>query len=319
MRLLNKRTLELKEFIGKEIPEYAILSHTWGAEEVTFQDIFAIDHESEQFTSIKQKAGWKKIEFMQRVTATSYVEYFWIDTCAIDKSSSSELSEAINSMFRWYRNAEICYVYLSDILSSDGDITPSTNFVESRWFTRGWTLQELIAPARLDFYTSDEHHIGTKKSLRGQISRVTGIDESVLIGVTDLSELSIARRMSWAADRETTRIEDMAYCLIGIFAINIPLLYGEGARAFRRLQEEIMRETYDQSILAWEFDQPGPADLALFRLFSIYIPVDVFNMNPNAPAKPHANVNAGQIVVVKGSSHSILKPWVTLKFRTISY
>jgi hypothetical protein len=192
---------------------------------------------------------------------------------SIDKSSSAELSEAINSMFRWYHEATVCYAYLSDCTGSD----PSRPFEKnrksalpgqkddnpqalhykpklshsSRWFRRGWTLQELIAPKVLEFLAEDWSHIGTKLSLQDSISAITGISLDVLRGGS-LSACTVAERMGWAANRDTTRLEDIAYSLLGIFQVHMPLLYGEGRRAFIRLQEEIMKTTEDYTLFAWQ-------------------------------------------------------------------
>jgi hypothetical protein len=165
--------------------------------------------------------------------------------CCIDKGSSAELSEAINSMFRWYERAVVCYVYLSDIHS-----TEASDINTAKWFRRGWTLQELLAPATVRFYTASWNFIGTKLDLISTITSVTGIDADTLRGA-DLDHISIAKKMSWAATRETTRVEDGAYCLLGIFDVNMPLLYGEAERAFQRLQEEILKVSNDQSLFAW--------------------------------------------------------------------
>jgi hypothetical protein len=177
-------------------------------------------------------------------------EYAWVDTCCIDKSSSAELSEAINSMFQWYRRADVCLVYLSD-LSPNSDIDDC--MPRCRWFTRGWCLQELIAPKDVRFYNNSWQHIGHKSTtrLKGLISRITKIDQAVLSDATLLPTLSVARRMSWSSQRVTTRPEDIAYCLLGIFEINMPMLYGEGEKAFLRLQEEIIKRSNDLSIFAW--------------------------------------------------------------------
>ncbi|KAI1793774.1 heterokaryon incompatibility protein-domain-containing protein, partial [Ganoderma leucocontextum] len=172
--------------------------------------------------------------------------YIWIDSCCIDKSSSSELSEAINSMFVWYRKAEICYAYLADVPAGE----THERFPRSRWFTRGWTLQELIAPRHLVFLTSEWRIMGTKTTLACEVETITCIDYLVLVDRKSLDDVSVARRMSWASKRQTTRVEDEAYSLLGIFNIKMPTVYGEGRGAFRRLQEEIMRRIPDQSIFA---------------------------------------------------------------------
>ena len=181
------------------------------------------------------------------------LEWVWIDTCCIDKSSSAELSESINSMYRWYQAASVCYVYMSDVAAS-GPMPPrmsKQDFCKSKWFSRGWTLQELIAPPYLEFYASGWIELGTRISLLDWIQEATGINRSVLASHRNPFDLSIGERMSWASERETTREEDMAYCLLGIFGVNMPLLYGEGRGAFLRLQEEILKQQEDYTILCW--------------------------------------------------------------------
>ncbi|RYP87456.1 hypothetical protein DL770_004794 [Monosporascus sp. CRB-9-2] len=246
MRLLNSSTWKMKEFISdSHIPPYAILSHTWGSteDECSFQEWQHLPP-----PAIKQKEGFQKIEYCCRQAAKDGLEWVWIDTCCIDKTSSAELTEAINSMFRWYRNAEICYAYLSDVSSASA---VHKKLKRSRWFTRGWTLQELIAPAEVIFYSMDWDHIGTKSELSASISSITKIDASFLDNRKILSA-SVAQRMSWAAHRETSRTEDIAYCLLGIFDVNMPLIYGEGMKAFQRLQEEITKSyPMDYSLFAW--------------------------------------------------------------------
>ncbi|KAI1793772.1 HET-domain-containing protein, partial [Ganoderma leucocontextum] len=169
--------------------------------------------------------------------------YIWIDSCCIDKTS---ISEAINSMFSWYRKSAICYAYLADVPA----VAAHEKFPQSRWFTRGWTLQELIAPRHLVFLTSEWRTMGTKTTLAWKVEKITGIDYLVLVDRQSLDDVGVARRMSWASKRQTTRVEDEAYSLLGIFNIKMPTVYGEGRGAFRRLQEEIMRRIPDQSIFA---------------------------------------------------------------------
>ena len=175
--------------------------------------------------------------------------WVWIDTCCIDKTSSTELSEAINSMYRWYEQAVVCYAYLYDVSSKR--FGPDSPFYSSEWFKRGWTLQELIAPTTLLFIASDWEVLGTRTQLVKHIEAITGIDTAILLHRRQLGRVSIAQRMSWAAYRNTTRIEDEAYCLMGIFGINMPITYGEGDVAFYRLQEEIMKVCPDQTLFAW--------------------------------------------------------------------
>ena len=248
MRLLDTHTLKVEEFGGSTIPLYAILSHTWGQNEITFQDIKGDD--------VEEMAGYDKVRNTCAIAAAYGFDYVWIDTCCIDKTSSVELSEAINSMYHWYEQAEVCYAYLADVLSdiSDGSASRRGSQLpsECRWFTRGWTLQELIAPSVVIFFNREWQQIGTKSSLQKDIFEITGIPVGILSGADDLDTASIAQRMSWAANRETFKLEDHAYSLMGIFGINMPLLYGEGTRAFVRLQEEIMKVSDDHSIFAWK-------------------------------------------------------------------
>ncbi|KAL0932397.1 HET domain-containing protein [Colletotrichum truncatum] len=262
MWLLNTDSLALQEFFHAR-PGYAILSHTWGDEEVTYQDILG------DKSSLKDKAGYKKIRECCALARENGFQWVWIDTCCINKSSSAELSEAINSMFQWYREARVCYAYLIDVPSlhyaaflayknlintpdDQVDVFKEEKaiFMKSRWFTRGWTLQELLAPRQVLFYASDWSYIGTKDDLSGLIEEQTGISDLAL-GSDSLQGFPVRTKMQWAAGRQTTRVEDLAYCLLGIFDINMPLLYGEGNRAFRRLQEEILKAAEDYSLLAW--------------------------------------------------------------------
>ncbi|KAK2593560.1 hypothetical protein QQS21_008735 [Conoideocrella luteorostrata] len=250
MRLINAETWALENFVGKNIPPYAILSHTWGEdeEELSFHDLQ---------TGNIEKAGKRKIKLQGccEQAKKDKLRYIWIDTCCIDKANAVELSEAINSMFRWYKKASICYAYLSDVPSGDNSTDPNSKFFSSRWFQRGWTLQELLAPQELCFYDQTWMSIGTKRDMSSEIQTITGIPWRFL-RVLDVYNASVAQRMSWAAKRETTREEDLAYCLIGVFGVNMPMIYGEGDQAFIRLQEAIMKKTRDDSILAWGI---GPA------------------------------------------------------------
>lgn len=199
----------------------------------------------------KWKHGYVKIQQTCRQAIGDGFKHVWIDSCCINKESSAELSEAINSMYTWYGASAVCYVYLEDFEWSGISISPS--FATAKWFTRGWTLQELLASHDIHFYDANWNHIGPKEALSSQIAKITKIDRELLVGRPgySLRSYSVAARMAWAANRKTTRIEDRAYSLLGIFGINMPLLYGEGDRAFQRLQEEILRSTGDQSILAW--------------------------------------------------------------------
>jgi hypothetical protein len=204
----------------------------------------------EDLAIARTKNSFSKIEATCRTALDQGIHYVWVDTCCIDKSSSAELSEALNSMFRWYKNAIYCFAFLSD-LPAGSQFRACDDVRKCRWFTRGWTLQELIAPTTVIFYDANWNFLGTKQELAQEIQAITDVDEGVLKGGMPLTAIPLAKRMSWAAKRKTTRVEDLAYCLLGIFDVNMPMLYGEGVRAFVRLQEEILKKTTDLSLLAW--------------------------------------------------------------------
>ncbi|TRX91643.1 hypothetical protein FHL15_007425 [Xylaria flabelliformis] len=259
MRLLNIQTLEIDEFYDP--PKYAIVSHTWD-KEMTFQEW--------QSSSGRLRRKYSKVISAANQATRDGLAYLWIDTICIDKTSSAELSEAINSMFSWYEDAKICYAYLSDVsFDGQGEVEESS-LRASRWFTRGWTLQELIAPSELIFYSSQWKNIGTRNQLGVLVSLITKIDSRYLIrerslltrdrmtsrvsdsrARTSLHKASIAERLSWVSNRVTTRPEDIAYCLLGLFRINMPLIYGERSNAWIRLQKELIAVSDDESIFAW--------------------------------------------------------------------
>lgn len=255
MWLIDVETRKLEEFFGLDTPHYAILSHTWNrGQEVSFQEMRAAAADSPLPGSRSPpKSGWRKIDMTCRQAAEEGLQYAWVDTCCIDKSSSAELSEAINSMFRWYERAAVCYVYLSDLAFVTA---AQLNTGHCRWFSRSWTLQEMVAPANVKFYNRDWEFCFSKASASAVLSRITGVNIDVLEHRMDLSEISVAQKMSWAAKRQATRIEDLAYSLLGLFGINMPLLYGEEEKAFLRLQTEIVNSFPDPTIFAWML--PGP-------------------------------------------------------------
>ena len=241
MRLLNTKSLQFEEFFDSQIPKYAILSHRWGDEEVTFQEF--------RKGKKRDSQGYAKITQCCDLADSRDYRWVWIDTCCIDKKSSAELSEAINSMWHWYSKAGECYAYLSDVTWEDGDYDASkVAFRQSIWFTRGWTLQELLAPHDVIFFDSKWKSFGTKQDLSNEISAVTGISAGQLITP---DSACVATKMSWVSKRATSRVEDIAYCMLGLFGVNMPLLYGEGENAFMRLQLEIIEKTDDESIFAW--------------------------------------------------------------------
>jgi hypothetical protein len=239
MRLLyfnSSRRLTSADFSRKTIPPYAILSHTWDDDEFLFEDLVN--------GTGKGKAGYKKIMFCGEQADRDSLRYFWVDTCCIDKWKIPELSHAINSMFRWYKNAAKCYAFLSDVSARTTDAhihkdTWEASFRKSKWFTRGWTLQELLAPALIDFFSLEGQRIGDKASLEQQICEITRIPFTALRGDA-LDEFSVPERMAWMEGRQTKVEEDMAYSLIGLFGVSMEFRYGEGKeRALKRLEEEV--------------------------------------------------------------------------------
>ncbi|SCO46591.1 related to beta transducin-like protein [Fusarium fujikuroi] len=255
MRLINTKTLELHEFFNENTPPYAILSHAWGDQEVTFQDWQARHH------ATLKHGYWKILKACSK--AVNYkLKWLWVDTNCINKSSSAELTEAINSMFAYYQKSKVCFAYLADVHTANQDIELlMSQMRNSRWFTRGWTLQGLIAPINLIFYAADWSQIGRKDdSVADLISLITKIDKRYLNGQVGVHEASVSKRMSWLAKRTTTRTEDMAYFMLGIFDINMPLLYGEGKRAFFRLQEEIIKGCNDHTIFCWGWNEDVPSN-----------------------------------------------------------
>ncbi|KAK5734382.1 hypothetical protein LTS12_026723 [Elasticomyces elasticus] len=233
---------------------YAILSHTWGAEEdeVTFEDL-------QQGTGTS-KTGYNKLRFCTIQSQRDGLQYSWVDTCCINKVNHVELSEAITSMFRWYQGATKCYVYLSDVPTGNSTVSSrtddwTTDFRISRWFRRGWTLQELLAPTLVEFYSSERVLLGSKQTLEGLINEITEIPIDALRG-TPLSQYPVEQRLQWTNGRETHKVEDKAYCLLGIFDVYMPLIYGERENAYKRLKEEIRKNNVgdrldDEKILDW--------------------------------------------------------------------
>ncbi|OTB03184.1 hypothetical protein M426DRAFT_60897, partial [Hypoxylon sp. CI-4A] len=248
MWLINTKSLTL-EFVTEPLEHsYAVLSHTWEEDEISFQEFQNLSPEE-----LWNRKSFNKIQQTCRLAAEYGLQHAWVDTCCIDKSSSAELSEAINSMFKWYMNSAICIVFLSDL-------KPKSSFKRGfplcRWLKRGWPLQELIAPRKAAFYDAHWKFRGYKSELITILSAATRIDKAVLEDSQAMHNVPVAKRMSWASSRQTTRIEDEAYFLLGIFDINMPMIYGEGSKAFRRLQEEIAKSTNDLSLFAWTAELP---------------------------------------------------------------
>ncbi|KIM54616.1 hypothetical protein SCLCIDRAFT_57700, partial [Scleroderma citrinum Foug A] len=245
------------KFCDDEATEYAILSHRWIAQEVDYNEMVELAKmKRQERDEIRRRDGYRKIlQSCEQAKKDGY-EWLWVDTCCIDKRSSAELSEAINSMYRWYKNAKVCYAYLHDM--SD-PLFPTARSEERypdflgwpEWFSRGWTLQELIAPSNVQFFNKNWQTIGDKRTLAPTLRNITGVPEHILIHGLEGNRPCVAQMMSWAAYRKTTRVEDRVYSLMGLLDVNMPMLYGEGKKAFHRLQLEIIRASNDQSIFAW--------------------------------------------------------------------
>jgi Heterokaryon incompatibility protein (HET) len=246
MRLLTRDSrgkLALQMFHTDDVPPYAILSHTWhtdNSKEVDFRDLQADG-------GAELKDGYNKLLFCEKQARKDGLQYFWVDTCCIDKTSSAELTEAINSMFQWYQESTKCYVYLPDVTSSQRPWKEA--FQHSRWFSRGWTLQELVAPRVVEFFTSDGMQLGSKLTLEVAIHKATGIGADVLRGEENLAEYHAGKKLLWAVNRRTTKVEDRAYCLLGIFGVFMPPLYGEGLEhALKRLKNEIKKSVRGECV-----------------------------------------------------------------------
>ena len=315
MRLLQTKTRQFEEFFDSQVPRYAILSHRWGAHEVSLKEM-------RKGTAL-HKSGMAEIDNFCRLAAARGFDWAWIDTCCIDKRSSAELSEAINAMFKWYQRSDECYVHLSDVEYSPDEIqlirerkdaaplfedgSPlSAKFRKSSWFTRGWTLQELLAPrkSKVFFFDANWNEIGSLPQLASDISEITGIEESYmgfkqcvgprewLAALTPSADASVAKRMSWVSCRQTSREEDMAYCLLGLFDVNMSLLYGEGAKkAFYRLQIEIMRTMDDESLFAWTSNQELSGMLAASPSFFAHS--GNVSRGWKSPRRPYSMTNKG--------------------------
>ncbi|KAI1322500.1 HET-domain-containing protein [Xylariaceae sp. FL0255] len=319
MWLLNTTSVRL-EFSELPPKKFAILSHTWGDEEVLFHEL------QDNAESVKKKKGWDKItKFCEEACKRGFA-CGWVDTCCIDKRSSAELTEAINSMYSYYYSADACFIYLGDVpaptamtysggpnisgyppaiqrIMKRDDYNPSKeaqmrSVRKTRWLTRGWTLQELIAPAKRLFFASDWSEIDDEYGLGKTISEVTNIPQHLLQNRNALRLYSTAERFSWAAKRVTKRPEDRAYSLMGLFNVSLPILYGEGeVSAFRRLQLEIMQTSSDMSIFAWRGDYEfngmlarEPADFARSKSLSMGRVMDL---------SPYSMTNVGLSIRLK--------------------
>ncbi|KIW20330.1 hypothetical protein PV08_00905 [Exophiala spinifera] len=344
MKLLETSTLKLYTFHEPNLPEYAILSHRWFSDEqeVTFQELQSLTDTLQcqcgkegRDQRVRRKKGFDKIASFCRLAEEDGFQYAWIDTCCIDKSSSSELSETINSMYKWYSSSRVCYFYMVDVPRVDySSDEPLILFKASEWFRRGWTLQELLAPQQHKYLAQDWSLIGVTlrnptsdngvsldgdgchcstafpgaKCLETEVSEASGIRIDRLRSFdprwTRYTTVCIAERMSWAAKRETSRLEDTAYCLLGIFDIHMTLMYGEGEKAFIRLQEEIIRHSVDRTILAWDRTGHESLDQLLAPSPQYFKFVDfVFKYKPPTADEVHEITSQGLLTHMEVADH----------------
>ncbi|KAI6110692.1 hypothetical protein EDD16DRAFT_1231821 [Pisolithus croceorrhizus] len=243
MYLLNINTQQLEDI--HERRPYAILSHAWRVGETHhFHEIGT--------ENVRIQPGYEKVEMCCELARQDGLDYVWIDTCCADANSSAAHTERTISAYTWYQQAQVCYTYLDDVDGSEDPREGYSTFRRSRWFKRAWTLQELLAPKHVFFFAKDWTMIGTKAGLSNVISGMTGIHKDALEHPERVPSFSIATRMSWAKERTTSKEEDRVYALMGLFGVNLPILYGEGeTRTFLKLQNEIIKTTDDQSIFAW--------------------------------------------------------------------
>ncbi|KAI1088529.1 heterokaryon incompatibility protein-domain-containing protein [Rostrohypoxylon terebratum] len=264
MHLLDVRTWKLKKNVeerhGTAVEPYAILSHRWLApeHEITFQDVEQGFLWSERIFT-RRKGFYKFDQCCQQALRDGF-NYVWIDTCCIDKSSSAELQENINSMYRYYENSQKCY---------------------------------LIAPRQVDFFDREWKFIGGKNDVLDTLSDITGIDRALFTQDRRLEMYPVAQRMSWASHRKATKDEDLAYSLLGLFDVNMPMLYGEGgSKAFLRLQEEIIKSSDDQSIFAWK-DLKGPCGLLAWSPEAFHGCGNIERLYPHTSNGPFSTTNKG--------------------------
>ncbi|KAI1469651.1 uncharacterized protein F4812DRAFT_419831 [Daldinia caldariorum] len=290
MWLLNTETLTLKYFNEAQLKglSFAILSHTWGSDEILFHEVQG------DRAALQDRAGWKKLTSFCKTALAYGFGHGWMDTCCIDKRNSADVTEAINSAYMYYYDSGACFIHLEDVHKYADEATGSSGRAEvtrdqllarvrtTRWIRRGWTLQEFIAPKRRYFFASDWSDIEDGDNLLDALAESTRISIDLLKDRDLLDGFCTAERMKWASRRETTRAEDVAYCLMGMFKVNMPVLYGEGAQnAFRRLQREIMQFSFDMTIFVWygDYESSGllaqsPSDFADTPLSSLWPPWD---------------------------------------------
>lgn len=295
MHLIQTRSLEIEAFPFQPPSHYAILSHTWSDPEFTYRDYqrYLRPPRLAGDIPIAKRNALQKVESACRQAREDGFDLLWVDSYCIDKSNHSELSEAINSMYQWYERADVCYAYLQD-MREDDDL--ESGLSKSRWVMRGWTLQELIAPPKVRFYDATWNYRGNKHDDAAVVSQATGVPQALLLGLREPKHYPVACRLSWAAHRYTTKPEDQAYCLLGLLDVNMSLIYGEGGKAFRRLQAKIIRRFNDTTLFAWEPDSlsSGSADF-----MSVLAP-SPYGFRNCGDLEPFRNISDEMAVTSKG-------------------
>ena len=302
MRLLNTSTYKVSG-MGAVRADYAILSHRWLRNgEITYQELNSTNARGSNLDETQLESLNKTKEACAKAREQG-LDWIWMDTCCIDKTNAVEYTRSINSMFEYYRKAKVCYAYLSDV---DCSAPGWQKFrrkeqpdLESEWFERGWTLQELLAPEYMEFYDREWRLIGTKDKLAEDLHRVTHIERKYLINSRTIKEASVATRISWMAGRTTTQLEDIAYSMLGILNINMTAQYGEGAKAFMRLQETLIESpSSDESIFAWTIPTEGLTCYRALGELEKWAPENKI-WGLLAPS-PDCFKDSGDLVIVKG-------------------
>ncbi|ETS81755.1 hypothetical protein PFICI_06757 [Pestalotiopsis fici W106-1] len=248
MRLIDaKRMIDRDEILLVDKTKlheepYAILSHTWGRQDLVWKpdgtqvrgawghdddEILFADIGEDDTKQLKPDA-WKKILKACEVAQDQKCDYLWVDTCCINQQNPAEVVDSINAMFYWYQQSKVCLAYLADLEAESVRGQGEEELKACRWFGRGWTLQELIAPKKVEFYNENWKNIGSRTMLSDILSQITGINWRVLTGDKSYLSFTVAERMKWAAQRKTTRPEDRAYSLLGLFDVHMSKLYGVG-------------------------------------------------------------------------------------------
>ncbi|KAL4069896.1 hypothetical protein V8B97DRAFT_2049062 [Scleroderma yunnanense] len=252
MDTVQQSSVTVFEFHPNETTAYTILSHWWNEQEVNYDEMVELV-KTEENDEIRQRFGYKVILGSCEQAKRDGCKWLWVDICCIDKCSSADLSEVINSTYRWYEKSRVCYAYLHDVRGSSlpvdcwGDrVTTMDGWVRTRCLVS--LTHKMIAPNNVQFFNNDWQPIGNKRTFSYILSRITRVPQHILRYGLSSNSPCVVQIMLWAANRTTTRVEDGAYSLLGLLDVNMPALYGEGKKAFHPLQLDIIRTSNDQSI-----------------------------------------------------------------------